>query len=157
MKIRSLLIFSLLTFIIACVPPSKQEITQVDLDLNRNDIRQLIDLINADLSDSLYTYLNHIDPSLRFLATNANASLKTKMYADSVARNDVRPDGNRHETHLETRCPPDALRLGLRTRRRTETAGDEQHLGAGTGRRQSQPQQRGQAQRVTEVAANCCD
>ena len=77
MKIRSLLIFSLLTFIIACVPPSKQEITQVDLDLNRNDIRQLIDLINADLSDSLYTYLNHIDPSLRFLATNANASLKT--------------------------------------------------------------------------------
>lgn len=85
MKRRSLLIFSLLTFIIACVPPSKQEITQVDLDLNRNDIRQLIDLINADLSDSLYTYLNHIDPSLRFLATNANASLKTKMYADSVA------------------------------------------------------------------------
>ena len=86
MKYLSASLILSLCLLYACVPPSKQEITTIDLDIDRSEIRQLIDFQNADQTDSLYTFLNHEDPSLRLLATSANASLATKMTVDSVAK-----------------------------------------------------------------------
>jgi len=78
-------LFILVSLLASCIPPSKKEMTVVDIDLEQSHVRSAFDMQNADLTDSLYNLFTSEDPTLRYLATNANASLKSKMSIDKVA------------------------------------------------------------------------
>ncbi len=70
----------------ACIPPSSEE-RAVDInaiDYNNPVIQHLYVLQDQLLTDSLTTYLKHKDPTLRFLAAQAFASLKDKKALPSL-------------------------------------------------------------------------
>lgn len=71
--------------IISCVPESKKILTTVDLGINDPIFRSIIKHeYNQDL-DSLLPFLNHEDPTYRYLAARAFSSYQNESAIDSLA------------------------------------------------------------------------
>ncbi len=68
-----------------CVPPEVQLPTEVRIDFSDPLQRHVYDLQDRQRTDSLYRYLHHPDPTLRFLAAQAFASIKDTASVDSLA------------------------------------------------------------------------
>jgi len=72
----------------SCIPPRKEKIlTDIRTDvLNDPEYQHIYTLQDQLLSDSLYPYLRHTDPTYRLAAANAFASLRDSSAVDSLAR-----------------------------------------------------------------------
>jgi cyclophilin family peptidyl-prolyl cis-trans isomerase/HEAT repeat protein len=72
--------FALLLGFVACIPPSSQDrATNInDIDLTNPVIQRLFNFQDQLLTDSLVNYFKSSDPTLRFLAAQAMASVKDK-------------------------------------------------------------------------------
>lgn len=75
---------ALLCVIWSCVPEVKKQKTIVTVDRKHADFKKINDFIAAHQVDSLMPYLNHEDPTFRFLAVNAFSSLKSEIGQDSL-------------------------------------------------------------------------
>ncbi len=75
-KILSLSILGLLLFFSACMPPQPPSKEVVFVDYNQSETqRKLLDFQDRLMSDSVAIYLNSNDPTLRYLAARAFASI----------------------------------------------------------------------------------
>jgi len=70
--------------IYSCVPKEEETYTNIDLTLDSKVVRKVIDFQDQLAYDSLYPYLRHVDPSLRYLAANAFSSQFEKKSIDSL-------------------------------------------------------------------------
>jgi cyclophilin family peptidyl-prolyl cis-trans isomerase/HEAT repeat protein len=87
MNIFKFLIFSLFVLTVArCVPPSEEVITDINLDFTNPTIQQLYNLQNQGQSDSLYPWFSHKDPTYRYVAALAFASIRDSLAIDSLSR-----------------------------------------------------------------------
>src|ERR1051325_8167866 len=68
--------------LIRCLPPSEEKPTGVNVDFTNPAIQQLYDLQDKGLSDSLFPYFRHKDPTYRYLAALAFASIKDSLAVD---------------------------------------------------------------------------
>ncbi len=84
-KYLSLLLATALMALGACVPPEEQLPTEVRVDFSDPLQRHVYDLQDRQLSDSLFRYFRHPDPTIRFLAAQAFASIKDTAAVDSLA------------------------------------------------------------------------
>ncbi len=83
-KCLSLLLFVGMA-LVACVPPEAHLPTDVRIDFTEPLQRHVYDLQDRQLSDSLYRYFHHPDPTIRYLAAQAFASIKDTAAVDSLA------------------------------------------------------------------------
>lgn len=86
----------LLTIVLAfvfsqCIPPSDETLTDVHVDFTNPLLQNLYTLQAKGMSDSLYTYFRHKDPTFRYLAVTAFASLQDTLAVDSLAKMLVDP------------------------------------------------------------------
>ncbi len=84
-KYLSLLLATALMALGACVPPEEKLPTEVRVDFSDPLQRHVYDLQDRQLSDSLFRYFRHADPTIRFLAARAFASIKDTAVVDSLA------------------------------------------------------------------------
>ncbi|NBC09133.1 MAG: hypothetical protein GVY26_18230 [Bacteroidetes bacterium] len=68
-----------------CVPPSDEIITDIRLEVDNPTFQKIATFQDQQLVDSLYPYFRHRDPSYRFLAARAFASIRTPRATDSLA------------------------------------------------------------------------
>ena len=68
-----------------CVPPSNEIITDIRLEVDHPTFQKIATFQDQQLVDSLYPYFRHRDPSYRFLAARAFASIRTPRATDSLA------------------------------------------------------------------------
>ena len=68
-----------------CTPPPKVVLTEVKVNMRDKTQQRLYDFQDQGLSDSLYAYLSHEDPTFRYLAANAFASIQDSMAIDKLA------------------------------------------------------------------------
>ncbi len=68
----------------ACVPPEERLPTEVRIDFSDPLQQHVYELQNQQHTDSLYRYLRHIDPTIRYLAAQAFASIKDTAAIDSL-------------------------------------------------------------------------
>ncbi|MEY3368229.1 MAG: hypothetical protein RI973_1384 [Bacteroidota bacterium] len=80
------LLFLALIGLSQCVPPSEENLTDIHIDFTNPQVQKLYDLQDQGLSDSLYPYFRQKDPTLRYLAVLAFASLKDTSSVDSLAK-----------------------------------------------------------------------
>lgn len=81
----TLLLLALLTLWIgACVPPTHEVITDVDISLNDPTYQRLYSHQDKQEIDSLLSYFNHEDPAYRLVAANAFASIQGTEGLDSL-------------------------------------------------------------------------
>jgi cyclophilin family peptidyl-prolyl cis-trans isomerase/HEAT repeat protein len=76
------------TFLLAywgCVPPNNEIIKDIRLDLKDPVFQRIADLQDQQMVDSLYPFFRHRDPSYRYLAARAFASIRTPRATDSLA------------------------------------------------------------------------
>ena len=73
-------------FLASCVPASDEVITEVNLDLSNPEFTKAYDIQDKQLIDSLLAFVNHEDPSLRFISANAFASIEAPSAIDSIAK-----------------------------------------------------------------------
>lgn len=84
------LFFAFCLFVSACVPEGfhfggdKKEMSKVSLDLRDSVVRRLYDFRDARRTDSLLLYLNHRNPSLRYLSALAFASWPDSTVVESL-------------------------------------------------------------------------
>ncbi|MCB9342700.1 MAG: peptidylprolyl isomerase [Lewinellaceae bacterium] len=82
--------FLLLCLIFACTPPDpnkdKPQAGKVNLDLNNKLVQKLYDFTDKRLTDSLVSYLENTDPTIRYLATIAFASNRDSSAVEALAR-----------------------------------------------------------------------
>ncbi len=79
--------FILATFIFTqCVPPSDEIMTDVHVDFTNPFLQNLYTLQDKGLSDSLYRYFRHEDPTFRYQSVLAFASLKDSAAVDSIVK-----------------------------------------------------------------------
>ena len=81
---RNPLLFLLIVFCSACVPESKRIPTEVVTDHNERNFHRLANLQHHQVTDSLRLFLSDPDPSTRFLATRAFASVADPSALDSL-------------------------------------------------------------------------
>ncbi len=60
----------------ACMPPQPKAFEGDEMNAANPEIRRILDLQDRRLTDSLYPYLQHEDPNLRFAASRALASVR---------------------------------------------------------------------------------
>ncbi len=72
--------------IYSCVPVTEEVITDVDLSPTDKELQGIFDFQDRAASDSLYTYLNHANPSYRYASAMAFASIR-----DSNALSNLNP------------------------------------------------------------------
>lgn len=85
----------LLVFVVACSPGDDAEVVYTfRLDVQNTDQQHILDLQDRQLTDSLTPYLSHPDPSLRYRAAMAFASVKdsTVIHALGTLLSDVHPE-----------------------------------------------------------------
>ncbi|MGK0365725.1 MAG: cyclophilin family peptidyl-prolyl cis-trans isomerase/HEAT repeat protein [Saprospiraceae bacterium] len=68
-----------------CTPPPDVILTDVKLNMRDKAQQKLHDFQDQGLSDSLYTYFSHEDPTFRYLAVSAFASIQDSMAIDKLA------------------------------------------------------------------------
>jgi cyclophilin family peptidyl-prolyl cis-trans isomerase/HEAT repeat protein len=68
-----------------CTPPPTIVLTEVKVNMNDKAQQKLFDFQDRGLSDSLYVYLSHEDPTFRYLAANAFASIQDSTAIDKLA------------------------------------------------------------------------
>lgn len=68
-----------------CVPPSDEIITDIRLEVDNPTFQKIATFQDQQLVDSLYPYFRHRDPSYRFLAARAFASIRSPRATDSLA------------------------------------------------------------------------
>lgn len=69
-----------------CVPPSDEVMTDVHIDFTNPFIQNLYNFQDKGMSDSLFSYFSHDDPTFRYLSVMAFASLKDTTAIDSIAK-----------------------------------------------------------------------
>jgi hypothetical protein len=79
------LTFCFLVALFSCVPPTDVELTEVDIDSQNKQVKNIIRLQNLGKIDSLVPFFKNPDPTLRFLSVNAFASNNVPKYIDSIA------------------------------------------------------------------------
>ncbi len=72
-------------FILSCVPEKIEYSDSITIDLGKEDFRKIFNHKDALLVDSLYPFMQHSDPSLRYLAAMSIASLRDSSTIDSLA------------------------------------------------------------------------
>ncbi len=81
----SLILLVLSAFILTrCVPPSEGEQADVHLDFTNPIYQSLYDLQDRGMTDSLVHYFRQKDPTLRYIAALAFASIKDSLAIDSL-------------------------------------------------------------------------
>ena len=70
--------------LIACVPESKKIMTQVNTNVLSQEFQSIHDHQYTHNLDSLYHYLRHEDPTYRFLAARAFASIQSDRSLDTL-------------------------------------------------------------------------
>ena len=68
----------------ACVPPSSQVSTVVQVDFSNKEQQKVYDFQDQGQVDSLLPYFRHPDPTFRYLAVSAFASLQDSTAIDSI-------------------------------------------------------------------------
>ncbi|GIV30729.1 MAG: hypothetical protein KatS3mg029_0080 [Saprospiraceae bacterium] len=68
----------------SCVPPTEEVLTEVRIDFTDPLQQKVYDFQDRGLSDSLYPYFRHANPTLRYLAVMAFASLRDSAAVDSL-------------------------------------------------------------------------
>lgn len=68
-----------------CVPPTEEKLTEVHVDFTNPAHQALYDLQDKGLTDSLIPYFKYKDPTLRYMASLAFASIKDTLAIDSLA------------------------------------------------------------------------
>ncbi|MEM8907035.1 MAG: peptidylprolyl isomerase [Bacteroidota bacterium] len=71
-------------FVSGCVPSSEEKLTEVILDLEDPIYQKIYDFQDQLLSDSLYPFFHHADPSYRYAAAMAFASIQDQAALDSL-------------------------------------------------------------------------
>lgn len=87
MHLNKLLIPAILSFWVlpfSCVPPTDEVPTNVRVDFNDKQQQQLYDYQDQGITDSLILFFRHKDPTLRYLAVSAFASIKDSSAIDSI-------------------------------------------------------------------------
>lgn len=84
-KIFFLLFISVLIFS-QCLPAKEEILTTVDFDLYQPQFQKFYDLQDRQLTDSLVASFEHRDPSYRYAAALAMASIKDSTEVNSLAR-----------------------------------------------------------------------
>ena len=69
--------FIVVLFVVGCVPPTNQASKTVNIDLGNEDIQRIIDYRNTENIDSLIAYFDNNDATLRYLAVESFASIKS--------------------------------------------------------------------------------
>jgi cyclophilin family peptidyl-prolyl cis-trans isomerase/HEAT repeat protein len=72
--------------LIRCVPPTEEKLVDVAVNFNNAEQQHLYDLQDKGLTDSLYPYFRHKDPTFRYLSVLAFASIKDTLAVDSLIR-----------------------------------------------------------------------
>lgn len=67
-----------------CLPPEKQAVKQIRFGFEDNTTRQIYDLQDRQSLDSLYVFFHHEDPTYRYYAVLAMASVGDSMSIDSL-------------------------------------------------------------------------
>lgn len=89
----SVFLFIMSSFILSCVPASDEVISEVDFDFDNLKIRQGYDMQDKQMIDSLLVYAEHENPTFRYIAANAFASIKAPEAIDALSKllSDVSP------------------------------------------------------------------
>lgn len=74
------------TMFLSCVPPTEEKLTEVRIDFTNPDHQKIYDLQDRGLTDSLLFYFKHKDPTYRYMAAQAFASVKDTLAIDSLVR-----------------------------------------------------------------------
>ncbi len=85
---RTLLHLSLLflgVFFTACMPYEEEELTDVSIDLKDTLVQHIYTLQHEQQADSLLFYFQHRNPTYRYLAAQAFASIRDEAYLDTLA------------------------------------------------------------------------
>lgn len=72
--------------LVRCVPPSEEKLTDVHVDFTNPTHQRVYDLQDKGMTDSLFRYFRHKDPTLRYLSAMAFASLKDSTAVDSLSQ-----------------------------------------------------------------------
>ncbi len=80
-----LLLIGSVVFFVKCVPPSEDKLTEVHVDFTNPSHQDLYDLQDRGLSDSLFPYFHSKDPTFRYMAVMAFASIKDTLAVDTLA------------------------------------------------------------------------
>ena len=68
-----------------CVPPIEEKLTEINVDFKDKTQQKLMNFQDKHLSDSLFTYFRHKDPTYRYLSAMAFASIQDSLAIDSLA------------------------------------------------------------------------
>lgn len=69
-----------------CIPAQEEVLTEVNFDLSKPEFQKFYDLQDKQLMDSLLIYLDHKDPSYRYGAAMAFASIQDSSVVNSLAK-----------------------------------------------------------------------
>jgi cyclophilin family peptidyl-prolyl cis-trans isomerase len=77
--------FSVVLLLSSCVPPTQEKLlTEVNINFDDAQVRQIYDLRTAGKYDSLYIFLKHKDPTYRYLAATILGSVLSPGVSDSL-------------------------------------------------------------------------
>lgn len=68
----------------ACIPDTKSSLSEIKTDFNDPVYRQILDLQDRQSLDSLLMWMDHADPTYRYAAVNAFASIRDVSVVDSL-------------------------------------------------------------------------
>lgn len=83
---NKLLYFLLCTLFVCsqCMPFEEEKLTDVNIDFNNELVQKIYNFQDEHKTDSLIAYFNHKDPTFRYMATMAFASVKDPKAVDSL-------------------------------------------------------------------------
>jgi len=71
-------------FLSQCVPPTEEVVTEINVDFKDKKLQRLYIFQDRQAADSLFQFLRDSDPTYRYMATQAFASLKSEKALDSL-------------------------------------------------------------------------
>ena len=83
---KLILVFLVIIGLVSCIPEKIEYSDSISVDLSNPEFRKVFQLKDALKVDSLYGYLRHSDPSLRYLAAMSFASVRDSSAIDSISR-----------------------------------------------------------------------
>ena len=82
---RALWLAGIFAFMYACMPYREEQLTDIRQDIQDNTLQRIHDFQDQFVLDSLFKYLKHPDPSYRYAAAMAFASIKDSTAIDNLA------------------------------------------------------------------------
>ena len=79
-----LLLIPIVLLVVQCMPYKEEKITEINFTLNDPVVQKVLTHQDLQLTDSLYTYFRHIDPTYRYAAAMAFASHRDPSALDSL-------------------------------------------------------------------------